>query len=172
MIVALVERKRKLSGLPDVVPTRAELLPTRNLRSAVKGRWMQVQGQGWQDDPALAEQGNAARSEPRHPNQLHRIRLVSCGKTRGGHGEKIVLDHIDVIPRREPVGWIQNVRLAPADKLLSQFQGDRTLGVGQAQFLERQCLARPFAVPPGEGESAVYLMVRIRAGQYTPAQTQ
>src|SRR2546423_10072346 len=133
MIVALVKREREFGGVADVVPTGAELRSTRNLRSAIQRRQMRVQRQRRQNHPALAEKWNAARSEPRHPNHFDRIRLVPYSEAPGGNSEKIVVDHIDVIPRGEPVRWIQNVRLAPADELLSHFQGDRTLGIGSAQ---------------------------------------
>ena len=93
-----------------MVPTGAELRSARKLRFGIQHGQMRIKRQRRQNHPALADKRNTAGSEPRHPNQFYGIRLISYGEAPGRNSKKIVADYIDVIPRGEPVCWIQNIR--------------------------------------------------------------
>ena len=148
-----------------MVPARAELRAAGQARPGVANGHA-----GGQRDPALVQQRRAARREARRPDQLDRIGLHAQVEPRGGDGQEVVVHHVQEVARREAVGGVENVRLAPADELLAQLERDRPPAVRGAQPAHRKCRPLPLAVLPGEAPGALDLVVRVGARVDPPGQ--
>ena len=71
--------------------------------------------------------------------------------------EKIVVHHVEEIARREAVGRVEDVRLAPANELLARFDGQLPARISRAQPPHGEHRPLPLAIPPRESELALGL---------------
>ena len=118
-----------------MIPAQAELAAAGIARAGIDdGDAVQLRRQS---GPALIEQRSAAGREPRLPDGVEGIGRVGDGYAGGGDGQKIAVDDAaQVILGREAIGGSENVGLAPANDLASDFGGHFAFVNGRAEFAQ------------------------------------
>src|SRR5262245_60173358 len=118
-------------------------------------------GSGWKDracvqnidvrcrrSPALIHEWYTARRKARRPDSFDRVRTLLIIQASGCDCEKVVVNNIQVIARREAVCWRENIGFAPTHELFPDFERNRPVVVRSAQAPD--CQRRPlcFTIPP------------------------
>ena len=105
-----------------MIPARAELRAARVVGAFVNQR--DVLQSGRESGPALIEQGRPARREA-GGDKVERVGLQARCEARSGHAEEFAVDDGQIVARREAVGRVQDVGLAPTHELLADLEGER-----------------------------------------------
>ena len=80
-----------------------------------------------------------------------------------GHREELAVDDVEEVARREAIGGVEDVGLAPADELLAGVDGEGAVRDGLGQLAQRQARAPDAAIVEIEVPAIVHLIVRIGA---------
>ena len=114
--------------------------------------------------PAFVDQRRAAGGETRLPDEIERIRARVIGDARGEDSQEIGIGDGEKILRSEAVRRIQNVSLAPADKLLAEFGRQFALCDGGVELAQRQRGTLQRTVLPIQMRRSFHLLMRVESG--------
>ena len=115
------------------------------------------------DCPPLIEQRHAARGQARQPHHLERVAAALDNAAHPRDAEKLCVDDVQEIARREPIGRIENVGLAPADELFADVHGERTASQRGRQPANAETRTPGAAVEKVHTPAVVNLIVRVDA---------
>ena len=81
-----------------------------------------------------------------HPDDVEGVRAALVLPARADDGEEFVVGHFEKIARREPIGGVQDVGLAPANELLAQIDGKRAFSQRGMRMPQRERRALETAI--------------------------
>ena len=113
-------------------------------------------------DPPLVDERGAARREP-VPHAFDRIHAESDSCPDPRDRQELVVDHVQEIARREPVGRRHDVGPAPPEELLSGVQRQPPLADRRAQTADGQGRPQPPTIRNIDAPAVVNLVVGVRA---------
>jgi len=100
---------------------------------------------GWNSGPSFIEERHSGGRHAWRPHDFKCLRARLRDRAHRSDGHKLRVDDVQKVARREAIGRVDDVGLAPADELLPDIEGERTMREGRCQATHRQ--RRPTGSP-------------------------
>jgi hypothetical protein len=163
VIEAVKIRKGQFESGAKHIPSGAVLRSIRKLRvqidEAGRAKCLRLKGR-----PPTPDDRRTARRKRRDPDDVDGVRAALVLSASPDDREEFVVCHFEEIARGKAIGGVQNVGLAPADELLAEIGGQRSLSKRRACMAQRERRALDRPVSHVDAPFAFHLLYRVDSG--------